>query len=132
MLLKIHTKGIHSSDSLHDIVNSKIRLILGRFSEKIQRVDAFLVDVNGPKGGDDKRCRLVIKLEKNLPFTVQDTSENILEALCAASHRGKRKIKRLVHRKLYQKYRHNRFTVLAGPEDLSTQDPVYAAARLDS
>jgi hypothetical protein len=55
---------------------SLIQEALGRFDEKIQRVQLVLVDVNGPKGGLDKECRLVIHPRRMPPIVIHDRDSN--------------------------------------------------------
>lgn len=53
-----------------------IQEALGRFDEKIQRVQVVLVDVNGPRGGLDKECRLVIHPKRMAPIVIHDRDSN--------------------------------------------------------
>jgi|688.fasta_scaffold36068_4 hypothetical protein len=43
-------------------VERRLRFALTRFSGRIGRVNVFLADQNGPRGGIDKTCRIVVRL----------------------------------------------------------------------
>lgn len=43
-------------------VERRLRFALSRFSGRIRRVNVFLADQNGPRGGIDKTCRIVVLL----------------------------------------------------------------------
>lgn len=43
-------------------VERRLRFALTRFSSRIGRVTVFLADQNGPRGGIDKTCRIVVRL----------------------------------------------------------------------
>ena len=43
-------------------VERRLRFALTRFSGRIGRVNVFLTDQNGPRGGIDKTCRIVVRL----------------------------------------------------------------------
>lgn len=94
MLLKIHTHDFSLTGALKSHVDSKIRLALGRYTERIQRVDITLTDINGPRGGEDMRCQLVIKPEGMASFVVQETAEDLYSAISIAAHRAKRSMER--------------------------------------
>lgn len=40
----------------------RLQFALGQFTGRIRRVDAFFEDLNGPRGGVDKACRIVVRL----------------------------------------------------------------------
>lgn len=98
MLLKIYTRGFTLSDALSDYTESKIRLALGLYRDKIRRVDIFLTDVNGPKGGEDMMCKIKIKADGYPPIVVHETVDDIYNAINICSHRIKRSIGRRVDR----------------------------------
>jgi putative sigma-54 modulation protein len=52
------TQGDRWSMELREAVKRRLATILGRFRERIGAVGVYLNDVNGPRGGIDKRCRV--------------------------------------------------------------------------
>lgn len=94
MLVKIYTQGLALSKKLQSHAEEKLRLELGAFTRKIRRVDVFLSDVNGPKGGEDMVCKVKISAFGTTPIVVQEKSVNIYEAISVCSHRVKRTVAR--------------------------------------
>jgi putative sigma-54 modulation protein len=62
MLWNLKTAGGSPPASLVAHVERRLRFALSRFSGRIRRVDVFLADENGPRGGIDKTCRIVVRL----------------------------------------------------------------------
>jgi len=58
MKIEVRGKGVEVTRGLREFVERRARFSLGRRSDQIDRVQVWLEDVNGPKGGDDKRCRV--------------------------------------------------------------------------
>ena len=61
MQIDVRGKGLSVTAGLRSFVERRVRLALGSRSERIDRVQVWLEDVNGPKGGDDKRCRVRVQ-----------------------------------------------------------------------
>ena len=118
MLLKIHTRGTASSDALSKYIDSKIRLALGLYKDKIRRVDIYLVDVNGPKGGEDISCKVKVSVDGYQPVIVRETDDDMYKAISISSHRIKRAVGRCFDRALQQ--RKNSLEVLRLPKEEKT------------
>ena len=98
MLVKVHAQGFTLSDAVKDHTDSKLRLTLGIYFDKIQRADVYLGDINGPKGGEDKMCKIKITAFRQSPIVVHETHENLREAINACLHRVKRTLGRRFER----------------------------------
>lgn len=103
MFIKIHTQGFTLSESLREYSESKIRLALGLYRDRIRRVDIFLTDVNGPKGGEDMTCKIKINSNGHAPFIAQETSKDLYDAINVCSHRIKRAAGRRFDRALQRR-----------------------------
>lgn len=59
-----NVKGVSGKPDpeLETHVERRLRFALTRFSGRIGRVSVFLADQNGPRGGIDKTCRIVVRL----------------------------------------------------------------------
>lgn len=99
MLVQIHARDFALSEALDNYTDSKIRVALGLFREKIRRVDVFLTDVNGPKGGEDKNCKIIVKLDRhNADIVAHETAPDMYDAINTCSHRVKRTVARQCER----------------------------------
>jgi putative sigma-54 modulation protein len=58
MKVSLRVRGISPDKDLAEHVRKRAALALGRFSTRIANVVVRLEDMNGPKGGIDKRCSI--------------------------------------------------------------------------
>ena len=49
------------ADALQDVAQRRIRFVFRRFDRLIPKATVWMSDVNGPRGGIDKRCQVEIK-----------------------------------------------------------------------
>jgi putative sigma-54 modulation protein len=61
--MRVHVRctGIPHSQSLVDHTTRKIHQHLSRFGHRISSIEARVSDINGPRGGLDKRCLLTAR-----------------------------------------------------------------------
>lgn len=58
MKISLRVRGASPDKNLAEHVRKRALLALGRFSTRIANVVVRLEDLNGPKGGIDKRCTI--------------------------------------------------------------------------
>lgn len=75
-----------------EMVRSAVHQALGRFAERITRVEVHVKDVNGPKSGLDKHCMMEARLAGLDPMTVTAEAESLRSAVTAAA----RKLERVI------------------------------------
>ncbi len=56
MQVEVRSRGIEGGRELTEYVNRRLGFALGRFGDAVKRVRVVIEDVNGPRGGLDKRC----------------------------------------------------------------------------
>ncbi len=84
---KIHGQNISVGDHLDDHVRRQMEFALGQFDSWISSLDVHLEDVNGPKGGVDKQCRIVLGLKGGRTIKVQDIDVDMTVAINRAADR---------------------------------------------
>ena len=57
----IRTRGILPPDAAH-VAQQRLRFALGRFADRVRSLTVRLSDINGPRGGRDKRCTIAVRL----------------------------------------------------------------------
>jgi putative sigma-54 modulation protein len=62
MELSIKTQGLDLSDPLKAYTARRLQFSLGEFVTELDGVEVRLGDVNGPRGGLDKRCAIKVIL----------------------------------------------------------------------
>ena len=97
---------------MDDGSSSKAKWLLGvslsRFNRIVSRVKVTFCDVNGPKGGLDKRCRIAAKLKTTGQVVVRDSGHDFAEALTLCLEKLVRAIRRDVDRRRTKAIRKNR------------------------
>ena len=69
MRIDLHCDNVEAAPGLRDYVTRRMRFAIGRFRDHIQWARVKVADVNGPRGGTDKRCVVQLRL-RNLPDVV--------------------------------------------------------------
>ncbi|MFT6310071.1 MAG: ribosomal subunit interface protein [Porticoccus sp.] len=94
MIVNIQARHFDLTPELKSYVESKIRLMMSRYKNKIIKISVSLSDVNGPKGGEDRCCKIVINPENIPSIVVQETAASMVEAVNICTHRAKRIVNR--------------------------------------
>jgi hypothetical protein len=86
MMFQLRTDNhIKNSEELAGRVRADIEGSLTRhYAERLRRVEVYLQDVNGHKGGIDKRCAIEAHLAGHQPVAVSDQAASINEAVSGA------------------------------------------------
>jgi len=89
MRMMIHSRKIALPRTLRDHVERRLGFALGRFENRIDRVTVWLEDLNGPRGGVDKRCRIEACVPRSGRLQVEvadaeiEKKERLMKAYCA-------------------------------------------------
>ncbi|HKT32518.1 MAG TPA: HPF/RaiA family ribosome-associated protein [Gammaproteobacteria bacterium] len=95
----IRTTGVEIDQADRDYIRRKLGRKLGKFGSDIERISVRIEDVNGPRGGHDKRCRIKIVL-RGLPSIVVEQQHAALQAaIDGALSRIGRPVKRRLQRR---------------------------------
>jgi putative sigma-54 modulation protein len=76
MRVQIRCKGFESSDSLAEYTTRKVHQHLSRFGQRVSAVDARFSDINGPRGGYDKRCLFTVHVLGQAPLAIEVVHED--------------------------------------------------------
>jgi hypothetical protein len=71
-----------------------VRRVLGRLSRRIRRVRVHVFDVNGPRGGIDKLCRLVVETHGRRPLVINHADASVRGAVRQAARRAAGRLRR--------------------------------------
>jgi hypothetical protein len=82
---------------LADLARRRLEFALGRFGGRIRSVTVRLGDVNGPRGGVDKRCLVTIRLDASKRLVViEDADADAVVAIDRAADRASRAVARVL------------------------------------
>ncbi len=92
MRIVVHSKKIQTDESVQDYLDRRVRFALSRFSPCVARVAVHLADINGKRGGVDKRCRIVVGLVPSGRVQVEDTDDDLYAVIARAADRIQRAV----------------------------------------
>ena len=59
---ELHTNGFELEREMRDEIERRLTFALSRFGTSVSKAVVYLTDQNGPKGGADKFCQVVVRL----------------------------------------------------------------------
>lgn len=80
-------------------VESKADALLSRYSDVIKSISITVKDLNGPRGGVDKECQVVVKLRKMQDVVTTARDVSLSKAVAASINRASRSVGRTVERR---------------------------------
>ena len=98
MQLDIQTNGFSLTEALKSYTTKRMQFVLNRHDSYITRVRVWLADINGPRGGVDKRCQIELKLAGQNNIVIEDVEADLYFAIDRASDRCMRTLSRRLAR----------------------------------
>jgi len=124
MQVFISAKNFKVSEPIREHVDRRLLFALDRFQEEIERIDVTLADLNGPKGGMDKQCRMVAKLRWDATLVIEDQDMDFYAVIDRAADRLGHAVQRTIDRRRDTKYARRRAeALLAETLGQSNQSP---------
>ncbi len=99
MRVELIRRASWTTTELRSELVERLRDVLHRFGHRIRRVAVFLADLNGPKGGVDKSCRLVVHLERGGSVVAEGREGDTTGAVERAAQRARGVLVRLLDRR---------------------------------
>jgi putative sigma-54 modulation protein len=99
MRVEVRGQNIDVSELLHDHVEHRLRFALRPFPGQISRVVVRLRDLNGPRGGVDKLCRIEVYLAGAGEVIADGLDAQFYAAVDLAADRVRRSIVRTLERR---------------------------------
>ncbi|MEJ2622023.1 MAG: HPF/RaiA family ribosome-associated protein [Candidatus Thiodiazotropha sp.] len=99
MQIDIQARDFSLTPTLRNHAERRTRFALTCCDDYIQRVVMRLSDINGPRGGADKRCRLQLVLSGLPDVVIEDTEADLYVAIDRATDRAGRTLLRKVDRR---------------------------------
>ena len=88
MNLRVKSRGFKVTRGIYNRVNTKLQRIFSRYGDRIREAEVTLEDVNGPKGGEDMRCLVSIKLNRSKSIVVQEQAADLYDAINMCAQRA--------------------------------------------
>lgn len=100
MLIDLQARDFPLTDALQQHAERRLHYALSRNDACIIRIIVRLSDVNGPRGGNDKRCHLQLILSGMPDLVIEDTESDMYDAINRATSRAGRTLTRRLKRHL--------------------------------
>lgn len=98
MELDIQIRDPKRAASLRRHVDRRIRSALKRFSGRIARVVVRISDLNGPRGGLDQHCHLMLAFPGQPDIVISDRDSDPYVTIDRAAERARRTLRRQIER----------------------------------
>jgi ribosome-associated translation inhibitor RaiA len=108
MRLEIRRRRLMVSEWLRTHIERQLRAALGRFARRVGQVRVYLRDVNGPRGGVDKQCRIVVDLPRAGRAVVSGAGTDPYAVVAHTAARTGRAVKRHLQRRAARRRRPGR------------------------
>jgi ribosomal subunit interface protein len=96
--VEIRTRGFTVTPGLRAHVERRLQFALDRYDERIAGIRVILRDVNGPRGGPDKSCRVEVQLRDAGTARATVVDGDAYVAVDVAAHRVARGVARALRR----------------------------------
>jgi len=98
MNINIQARDFSLTDALRDHAERRLSFALSCCDEHIQKIVMRLSDINGPRGGEDKRCHLQVVLAGLPDVVIEDVEVDMYVAIDRACDRARRTLVRKIDR----------------------------------
>ena len=98
MHIDIQARQFRLTRALREHVLRRLRFALDASRPEVLRVRVRLFDENGPRGGEDKRCRIQLTLARAPALLVEDSEADLYVAIDRAADRAGRTLARQLAR----------------------------------
>ena len=111
MRITIQAAGFALSTALNAYTEKRLQTALGWAGKHMRDLHVSLSDINGPRGGPDKRCRILVQIVGGKGVVVEDTDTDLYRAIDRAAER----VDRAVVRRLEQMRGFSHIRVFSAP-----------------
>ncbi len=115
MKTTISARGLDLSADIEAALRERFAASFMRFHHEIRAVVIQIEDVNGPKGGRDKRVRALVSLRCGEQIVADSRRSHVLAAMHVCARRAQRLLRRTLRRRRRYERRALRELSTAGP-----------------
>lgn len=99
MKIEIQTRRFSLTEGLRQHVVRRVEYALRSYRMWVDRVEVELGDVNGPRGGPGKFCRVMVRLPRLHVLVIHDLGADLYAVISSAAERAGHTVgRRLAHR----------------------------------
>ena len=98
MKIDIQALNFDLSDSILGCIKDRLNFTLSSRFDQIKSISIKVDDINGPRGGLDKRCQVRIAMPRLKDVIIEDIQADLYVAIFRATDRASRTVKRRLNR----------------------------------
>jgi ribosomal subunit interface protein len=98
MRVTIQTNGFEMTGALRSYTEHRLASALGWAREHMYKLGVSLSDINGPRGGVDKRCKIQVQLGSGREVIIENVEADLYVAIDRAVDRADRAVVKQVER----------------------------------
>ncbi|MFT4614010.1 MAG: putative sigma-54 modulation protein [Bacteroidia bacterium] len=98
MDIRLQAQDFDITPAIEAHVRREVSRSLANASDYVTGVDVFLSDINGPRGGEDKKARIRIRLASRLVVHVEKVNSDLYVAMSVAARRARHTVKRTLRK----------------------------------
>lgn len=99
MKLIVNSRHIQASSEIHAHIDRRIAFAFSRSRKHVRTLLVKLTDINGPKGGIDKQCKVVVRLYSQPSIVIVERQADIHHAIDRCITRASRNLMQQLKRK---------------------------------
>ena len=96
MKLSVVDRADALSDEYRELLERRLSFALSRFDARIRGTSVVFEDINGPRGGIDKSCRITVNLNRARDVVICGRDSNIAKCIAHSADRAGRAVARAV------------------------------------
>ena len=98
MRIHLQTQGFELTSAIDAHVRRKLARHLAASENDIIAVDVFMGDINGPRGGMDKKALFCVQLASRLSVRAEAIHSDLYQAVAVAARKAEHSVKRTLRR----------------------------------
>jgi putative sigma-54 modulation protein len=98
MQIQIRGRDVELDGAVHEYIERSLLSSIGRLSSRVRHMMVQILDLNGPRGGRDKECRVEVRLHPSGRIFVKAREAQIHAAVDRVADRLARAVTRSVER----------------------------------
>jgi ribosome hibernation promoting factor len=99
MDLELSVRGAFSGETIRTYAERRFRFSLRRFGQHVKRLRVHIEDLNGPREGFGKCCRIVAEMSPSGNLVIVETDGHVREAVDRAANRFRQRLRRELERR---------------------------------
>lgn len=99
MELRIQTRRVNLDEATRELIERRFGFALDQFNGWVSSVDVTIEDVNGPRGGVDKQCRILVSLRGGKHIKIEDIDADLVSVINRVADRVSQVVARELERK---------------------------------